>query len=291
MYFVADTYKNWTRIGEPFYNSKGKLSTKVKTVCPRCGGQGIIVSRVENGQLIPIPVDGGVCYQCAGAKYVEKEIRLYTESEYNTMQKNKERERNKKEAAAEAKRLAEFDEKKAAWLKNNKFGAEGYTYIYVGNDSYQRKEELKEKGYRFNPILLWHCSEAEGEEKVERHHVDEFYQLTAWGEYSPKEGAKDKVQSIIEAANPATSEWLEGTEGERIKSIPVTLVGIRGFETQYGYSQCVTFEDENKNRIVWFTAVNIPFEVGEECKLTGTIKKFDEYKGVKNTVMTRCKLA
>jgi len=287
-YYTAETYKNWERIGKP-YDKGGKLYTKIKTPCPRCGGLGIIVARVENGQPIPIPVDQGICYQCGGAKYLEKEARLYTESEYNTMQKNKEREKERKAAAAEAKMKAEFETKKANWLKRNGFDAEGKTYIYIGSDSYQRKEELKEKGYIFNPILKWHSPLPENEEKVEQHDVTDFYSLTAWGEYTPISGAANKVQAIIDAANPSTSEWIS-KEGDKIKSLSVTLVGVHGYENQWGYSQVVTFNDEDQNKITWFTSVNIPFKIGESCKLSGTVKKLDEYKGVKQTILTRCKL-
>ena len=58
-FFVADSYKNMKVIGKPFENEKGKMVVRVKDKCPRCSGRGIIVARVENGQMIPIPVDGG----------------------------------------------------------------------------------------------------------------------------------------------------------------------------------------------------------------------------------------
>ena len=289
-YYVADSFKNWDRVGEP-YDKSGRLYTKIKTKCPRCGGLGIIVARVENNQSIPIPVDKGICYQCGGAKYVTKEARLYTESEYNTMQRNKEREKERKAAAAEAKMKAEFETKKADWLKRNGFDAEGKTYIYIGSDSYQRKEELKGKGYIFNPILKWHSPLPENEKKIEQHDVTDFYSITAWGDYTPISGAADKVQAIIDAAKPAsTSHWI-GTEGEKIKDLSVTLVGIRGFETRFGYSQAVTFNDAEGDVLTWFTSVNIPFEISDSCKLSGTVKKLDEYKGCKQTILTRCKLS
>jgi hypothetical protein len=186
---------------------------------------------------------------------------------------------------------AEFETKKANWLKRNGFDAEGKTYIYIGSDSYQRKEELKEKGYIFNPILKWHSPLPENEEKVEQHDVTDFYSLTAWGEYTPISGAADKVQAIIDAARPeSTSRWI-ATEGEKIKCLPVTLVGVHGYENQWGYSQVVTFNDEEGNVLTWFTSVNIPFEIGDSCKLSGTVKKLDEYKGCKTTILTRCKLS
>jgi Zn-finger nucleic acid-binding protein len=90
-YYTAETYKNWERIGKP-YDKGWKLYTKIKIPCPRCSGTGIYAIGVENGEIKPHPAYNGVCLQCGSLGYLEKEARLYTESEYNTMQKNKERE-------------------------------------------------------------------------------------------------------------------------------------------------------------------------------------------------------
>jgi hypothetical protein len=43
----------------------------VKVVCDRCGGHGIVYTRVENGQPVPAHPDNGVCYKCHGNKVVE----------------------------------------------------------------------------------------------------------------------------------------------------------------------------------------------------------------------------
>ena len=79
-WFTAKSYENWTLVGAP-YEKNGKMYSKARTKCSRCGGTGIMASRVENGIIIPIPVDNGICYKCLGRKYEEKEIRLYTEKE------------------------------------------------------------------------------------------------------------------------------------------------------------------------------------------------------------------
>ena len=74
-FFVADSYKNMKVISEPFENEKGKMVVKVEETCDRCGGLGFVVSRVENGKPIPIPVDGGICYKYNGTKVVAKIVR------------------------------------------------------------------------------------------------------------------------------------------------------------------------------------------------------------------------
>lgn len=290
IYMTAKSYANWERVGEPF-EKKGKLYQKVKTKCGRCGGLGIIVARIENGKPIPIPVDSGICYACGGSKYQTKDVRLYTEQEFARMEKSNEKAKAKRQAMAEAKMKAEFETKRKEWLAKNNFDLNGYTYIITG-DSYSIKDELKQSGWRYDPILKWHKANPIGyEDRAIQININDFFEQSAWGTYTPYTGAKSKVESIIEASRPAsTSKWI-GEIDEKLKNIPVTLVGIYPFEGRYGMSQVVKFQDECGNQITWFTAVEIKIEVGESCFLSGTIRKHAEYKGEKTTIVTRCHLS
>jgi len=47
--------------------------------------------------------------------------------------------------------------------------------------------------------------------------------------------------------------------------------------------------DLSGNHLTWF-ASGSDMEVGNTYKLLGTIKKHDEYNGVKQTILTRCKV-
>lgn len=291
-YFVAPSYQTYERVGSPFYNKNGKLCTKVKDKCPRCSGVGIIVARVENEQLIPIPVDNGICYSCLGKKYIEKEVRLYTESEYKTMQKNNERARLKREQERNTKIEAEFENNKKKWLLENGFNENEITYIYSGSDSYFIKAQLKEDGYKFNSILLWHKSTKD--EKYINNLIEvnfnDIAEWSAWGQAHYLSTAKEFINNLLdEAKAPSASEWI-GEIGERLKKIPVTLVGKYSYEGRYGMSQVIKFQDENQNLLTWFTAVYIPYEIGDSCLLTATIKEHSEYKGEKSTIITRAKL-
>jgi ribosomal protein S27AE len=125
-----------------FLNEKNKLVTKVKDTCPRCSGVGIIVARVENGKMIPIPVDGGICYLCEGRKYIEKTVRLYTDEEFEQMEKAKAKAAEKRAAAQEKKMKEEFAENHVKWLDKNGFNENEETFIYFPDDSYSVKNEL-----------------------------------------------------------------------------------------------------------------------------------------------------
>lgn len=294
-YYVADSYKSWDMVGNPF-DKNGKLYQKVKTKCDRCGGLGIIVSRVENGRPIPIPVDGGICYACLGQKYVTKEVRLYTESEYNNMQRAKERAKERREAEQEAKIQAEFAHNKEIWLQTNGFNKDESTYIVLG-DSYSIKDTLKEAGFHFNGVLRrWMKGEPTGipEDyngevvKVEASSIIEF---SAWGEGHFLSNAKEYVDNLEKELIPTKpSEWY-GEVGERIPAIQVKLIRKRGYESRYGYSTIYTFESlENNATFVWFTKSDIHKDEGDIFSIVGTVKSHDEYQEIKQTILSRVKV-
>ena len=287
-FYVADSFKGYELIGEPFRNKAGKMASKAKCKCDRCTN-GIYAVGVNNGQIVPHPAYGGVCLKCSGSGYITKEIRLYTKAEYDALQRNKERAAAKREEAM----LANADKKRNDWLEANGFDAEGYTYILVGIDSYAIKDELKEAGWKYNSFLRWHNAEAGAyAENVKKIHWSELYSTTAWGDMHPLPDTQKKVDALIRGSEEeeTISEWI-GEVGDKIKMLPVKLMGVYGFNGRYGYSQVVKFKDEEGNVLTWFTAVNIPVEVGSDCLLSGTIKKHDQYKEEKTTILTRCKLS
>ena len=96
---------------------------------------------------------------------------------------------------------------------------------------------------------------------------------------------KEKIESYRPAAAP--SEWI-GVEGEKIE-VPATCVSIREFEGAFGLSQVFTFNDEEGNVIVWFSASHPDISVGDRGTLKAGVKAHTEYKGQKQTQITRAK--
>ena len=287
-YFVADKYKNYERIGEPYKNAKGMLYTKVKCKCDRCH-KGVYVTRVENGQPVPHPAFGGVCLKCGGIGFIYDDVRLYTEKEYNSMQDRKEKERIKKEQELEAKMQAEFANNKSKWLEENGFDAEEYTYVYFPNDSYDVKDQLKSDGFKFNPNLLWHRDNpTDYEDKVIKVAAAAVVEFSAWGKGLFFSSAKDTVQTMIKEARPKVeSEWA-AAEKERVRNVKAVLDRVSGFSGAYGWTNVYRFLDEHNHIFVWFTSKDIGLNKGALINLTGTVKKLQEYDGEKQTVLTRC---
>lgn len=291
---VANSYKNYTfDFNNAYTNDKGKLVVDARVKCDRCT-KGVFISRIENGQLIPHPNARGVCFKCNGAGFIQKTIRVYTDEEFEKMEKANTKAAEKRESAKEERMKAEFADKRTKWLADNGFNADLLTYVYFPSDSYDKKEELKSCGFRFNQNLFWHIAEVPEEyaDKCIAISLDNVAEIGAWGVGNFKSSARSFVESQIKKIRPteiSTSEWA-GEEKERLSDIPVTLKSIRPMLTRFGFTQLVKFFDEKGNQFTWWTSVNIDAEPGDKIFLTGTVKKHEEYKGEKSTVLTRCRI-
>ena len=285
--FVADSYKGMEIIGEPFENEKGRLYVKIKGTCPRCSG---------SGHYSYNSLDGTRCYGCGGSGISIQSVRAYTEKEYNRMQAANERARAKREAEKEAKardlieNAAQYKHEVALKLG---FGEDEKAYLVYGDDTFAIKDKLKELGARFDPTLKWFFPKEvalpEGYKLCEMS-FDELYTYnprTKWAEF--KEDAKAIVtRRMVELKGPSNSKFYPAAEKDRIRNITAKVKSIRGFEGMYGYTAVYTFTSEDYI-FIWMTSkCDLDLSVGDTVDLTGTIKKFDEYMGEKNTYLTRC---
>ena len=182
---------------------------------------------------------------------------------------------------------------KTEWLAVNGFSEYGVTYLVLGN-SYSIKDDLKEAGFKFSPLLRWHCDNCnfelpEGCEYKELHYEDVFI----WDEESHttfmKEGAREKIDLIFNPIVESNSQFV-GEIGERLRDIPMTVRNIGGFNSAYGYKWVYTFEDKDGNVYSWFTTSQQAISVGMDCIVTGTIKAHVEYRKVFTTQLNRCKI-
>ena len=287
-YVTALSYRGWERIGSP-YTKNDKPYTIVKVKCDRCVN-GVYAVGVENGQIKPHPAYNGVCLKCGGSGYLQKEVRLYEEEDYNKIQERSEKQKERKEQERKAEQAKNFAFNKEKWLKENGFSAEGYTYVYF-KESYSIKEQLKEAGFRFDLVRLWHRNNPEGyENDVVEIFVDDIIEFGASGRGFYKTEAKGFVEKkIAEAQGSDISDWV-GEIGDSVYLPAATFIRKAGCYGAYGWTNIYTFKDNNNNVITWFTSVNLNFEINDKVNIKGKVKKKDEYKGVKNTVLTRCKI-
>ena len=286
-YRTADSYKNAEWTCEP-YEVDGKMYVNIKNKCDRCV-KGIYAVGVENGHVKPHPAFGGVCLKCGGSGFIYKsKVRLYTEEEYERNKRNQEKARKRKEEKREAEMLKAAAARKNEWLEKNGFDEDENTYIIFG-DSYSIKDELKDAGWRFSHQFLWHKPDPAGyEDRVIKLNLSEVGTWTAYGAFVFNENAAGWIQQKLNnALPPSKSEWLEG---EKVEDLTVTFISKREFDGYYGLTNILTFETEEGNVLTWYTSTNQNLEKGESYFISGKIKDRKEYKGVKTTILTRCKI-
>ncbi len=183
---------------------------------------------------------------------------------------------------------------KMEWFETNGFDKNGYTYCVYGDNTYAIKDWLKEQGCRFNPLLKWHCNfPLELPEGYKMLFIS-YSDFMEWDEKDSAmlyyEDAKAKIErKFQEIQEPSTAEFYEGEIGERIRNVTAVFKSHRGFNGKFGYTNILTFETE-KHCLVWFTATEQDLEVGDTVDITFTIKKFEEFRGVKTTQISRAKI-
>lgn len=290
---VANSYVGYEYDETKAYEKNGKMYVSARCKCDRCT-KGVYVTRVENGQPVPHPAFSGVCLKCKGSGFITKEVRLYTDKEFEQMEKASIKAAEKREAAREQKMKAEYANKRAKWLEENGFNENLTTFVYFPADSFEVKDSLKDAGFKFNRSLLWHIANIpEGyEDKVVEITLDQVAEIGAWGEGCYRPNARTFVDDMLKNCRPieeSTSEWLF-EEKERFYDYAVVLKSVRGMETRFGWTTLIKFEDNCGNILDWWTSTDVKAEVGDRVLLTGTVKSHNEYKGNKTTVVTRCKI-
>jgi len=92
-----------------------------------------------------------------------------------------------------------------------------------------------------------------------------------------KEVSKEKEPKI-------PSEYI-GTVGEKIQ-IEVKVINIQSIESRYGMIHIYRMVTSEGNIVVWFTSTS-KLELDKKYRGLVKIKKHDEYKNIKQTVITR----
>ena len=80
-----------------------------------------------------------------------------------------------------------------------------------------------------------------------------------------------------------------GEIGDKLEVKCSTFKTVYSFDTQFGTSWIYRFTDSNNNVYTWTTSTCV--EDDKVVSIKGTVKKHDEYRGVKQTVLTRCRVS
>ena len=102
------------------------------------------------------------------------------------------------------------------------------------------------------------------------------------------EQKKAEEKKRTQAELDALSEYV-GEVGQRITFVPADAVHVSTFENLYGLVWLYKFTDDNNNVYIWYSSN--PLEEDKDIvSVTGTVKSHSEYRDVKQTVLTRCKI-
>ncbi|MGN1209718.1 MAG: hypothetical protein ACI4SV_05405, partial [Duodenibacillus sp.] len=112
------------------------------------------------------------------------------------------------------------------------------------------------------------------------------YMPVAYEKYLERKAREEARRAA--AAAETRSEHV-GSIGDRITVKAATAKLLTSWENAYGVTYLYKFTDESGNVFIWYASRGI--EVEDGMTLKGTVKDHNERDGVKQTVITRCKIA
>lgn len=180
---------------------------------------------------------------------------------------------------------------KEDWLEKNGFNLEGLTWCIFGEDTYSIKDKLKELGCKFSPLLKWHSSKILDLPEGYKVFPISFDEIAQWdavnGTVCYFEESKELIERKFKEAEGLSLSNYIGIPGERLRNMTAIYKSSRGFSSKFGWTNIYTFQI-GEDILVWFTSATLNFDKGQAVNLTGTVKKHEEFRGVKTTQLSRC---
>lgn len=251
--------------------------------CRRCGGAGASDKWYYTGKT---------CWDCGGTGVnpVRPQIvKKYTPEYEAKLQAKREARRAKQQAELRAK-AEQINEQ---FLQE--YFPDGKCYVLAVGDPWAVMDELKAAGVEYTNCLGYYFTE-----KQDKFPTIELTPLEAT--YTNSYGIKDfdhnlwkLIDAKIKALKPV-SQYV-GTVGEKITLTAkydhcawYETKSFKGWGTDTVYIH--TFITPEGNLLVWKTGIgNIKVDEGDSVQITATVKEHSEYKGDKQTILTRCKIA
>jgi hypothetical protein len=89
------------------------------------------------------------------------------------------------------------------------------------------------------------------------------------------------------AAENTTSEWI-GKVGDKL-TLTLTVDAVKYLNSDFGTTSLITYHDADNNVVNWFASKYLSVEVGKTVTVKGTVKGLNEFRGVRQTTLTRVK--
>lgn len=247
--------------------------------CRRCGGAGASEAWALTGYT---------CYECGGSgitPFNPQVVKVYT-PEYEAKLKAQ----REKRAAKKLEELkAQAQATRNQWIEEH--FPEGKIYVVTG-DTYSIYEDLKAMGAIYSYKTGWYFKHAQDKYPTIEMSFEECVTETYSGFLTLKGDIKEQAEEKAKALKPESK--FVGTVGEKISlEVKYSHTAWFEFKSSYTYRMETTyvhhFETSDGDILIWKTGT-YPEIKGDKVTLTGTVKEHSEYKGIKQTVLTRCKI-
>ena len=158
------------------------------------------------------------------------------------------------------------------------------------------KNELKSMGGRFNNVLNWFFNYKP--ETIETIQIDLKEFSTQYEDHTYSINPDKLLNHVTNIKNqylPKSSSVFVGNVGDK-NTFTLNYQKSVDFDSVYGTQYMHIFKDANENEFIWVTSKS-PLDFDKELtsnttyNVCGTIKNHKEYKGTKQTILTRCKIA
>lgn len=205
----------------------------------------------------------------------EREVRWYSEAEYKRMYPGE-------EIAAKAMRTQK---------ETLGFG-KGYIWIYIGQLDEDANDWFKLSPARYTRWWGWYSTSDEEPlenlpEGFSAYKLDWDKVGNADGSVKAEKTIEDVMNSIWYAEIHDNSDFV-GNIGDKVEAF-VSIQKVITSEGFYGTSTMYIMRDTDGNQYLWSTSTNKNWAKGSEHYIRGTVKSFNTFKGVRQTVLTRVK--
>lgn len=137
--------------------------------------------------------------------------------------------------------------------------------------------------------FIQHCIECAGR-KFEKMMLDSTPsdKETSCYQIFKRQTEKERAEREVRKQKEADSSKYVGEIGKRISFQPTAIQCLTSWETMYGTTFLYKIIDTFGNVFTWKTSSSISENVSS---ITGTVKNHSVYNGVKQTELTRCRVA
>ena len=168
------------------------------------------------------------------------------------------------------------------------------------SESFNKDNDEIRNDFEMNARTTFYKTLDDGTRELRDRIPNKFLGIAIYGFISAKKNHDRLVEKKIaeeECAKANAEVEYYGAVGDKFE-LTLTFDKSFGFEGAYGFTYIHLFHDDENHVFAWKTANGnlgknfnwAEYEVGQKYLIKGTVKSHDEYKNVKQTVITRCKV-